>query len=157
MNWTAIGAVGELIGGLVVVVSLFYLALQIRQNTNAIRSSTQQAFRSALQTSNGYALANADVWHRGTFEAVPLKGEDYTRYLTIVHSALNAYEALFAEYLAGNVEEDFWQGKARQLAWVFRGLNGYRAWVEHTDLFDSRFVDYVTRNLLPTDPPQLDA
>ena len=36
MNWNTIGAVGEIVGALVVVVSLVYLALQIRtQNTQS--------------------------------------------------------------------------------------------------------------------------
>jgi len=36
MNWNAIGAVGEIVGTLAVVVSLVYLALQIRtQNTQS--------------------------------------------------------------------------------------------------------------------------
>ncbi len=39
MNWDAIGAVGEILGALVVVVTLGYLAIQIRQNTAALRVS----------------------------------------------------------------------------------------------------------------------
>ncbi len=157
MNWTAIGAVGELTGAVLVVLSLVYLARQVTQNTAALRSSNQQAFRDALQTVNGYALENLDVWHRGAFEGEVLTGADYTTYLTIVHSALNGYEALYAEYLAGHVDEEFWQGKVRQLQWVFRVPSGYKAWVDHTDLFDSRFVQFVDANLLPDEPPKLDA
>ena len=33
MNWDAIGAVGEIIGALAVVVTLAYLAVQIRAST----------------------------------------------------------------------------------------------------------------------------
>ena len=36
MNWEAIGAISEMIGALAVVVSLIYLAFQIRQNTNQL-------------------------------------------------------------------------------------------------------------------------
>ena len=32
MNWDAIGAVGEIIGAVVVIVTLLYVAKQIRQN-----------------------------------------------------------------------------------------------------------------------------
>ena len=34
MNWDALGAIGELVGALAVVVTLIYLAVQIRQSTN---------------------------------------------------------------------------------------------------------------------------
>lgn len=33
MNWEAIGAVGEALGSIAVLVTLIYLAIQIRQNT----------------------------------------------------------------------------------------------------------------------------
>ena len=37
MNWDAIGAVGEIVGALAVVVTLAYLAVQIRQNTRMMQ------------------------------------------------------------------------------------------------------------------------
>jgi len=37
VNWQAIGAVGELLGGIVVLASLVFLGLQIRRNTQALR------------------------------------------------------------------------------------------------------------------------
>jgi hypothetical protein len=37
MNWDAIGAIAELLGALGVLGSLLYLAVQIRQNTKALR------------------------------------------------------------------------------------------------------------------------
>ena len=39
MNWEAIGAIGEVVGGIAVVVTLVYLAIQIRQNTHMSRAS----------------------------------------------------------------------------------------------------------------------
>jgi len=42
MNWDAIGAVGEIVGATAVVVSLIYLAVQVRQNTNASKAATVQ-------------------------------------------------------------------------------------------------------------------
>ena len=37
MNWEAIGAVGEIIGALAVVLTLAYLAIQVRQNTRMMQ------------------------------------------------------------------------------------------------------------------------
>jgi len=38
MNWEAVGAIGEVFGALVVVGTLLYLALQIRQNSNLAKA-----------------------------------------------------------------------------------------------------------------------
>ena len=43
MNWDAIGAVADSIGAVVVIVTLIYLTIQLRQNTKAIRHSTDRA------------------------------------------------------------------------------------------------------------------
>ena len=37
MNWDAIGAGAELIGATGVIITLIYLAMQIRQNTNQLK------------------------------------------------------------------------------------------------------------------------
>ena len=44
MNWEAVGAIAELIAAIGVIVSLLYLAMQIRQNTASVRASTYQDF-----------------------------------------------------------------------------------------------------------------
>jgi hypothetical protein len=43
MNWDAIGAIAETLSAIAVVATLIYLALQIRQNTQVIGSSTRHA------------------------------------------------------------------------------------------------------------------
>jgi hypothetical protein len=34
MNWDAIGAIGEIVGALAVLITLIYLAMQIKQNSD---------------------------------------------------------------------------------------------------------------------------
>lgn len=63
MNWDAVGAVGEIVGALAVVMALIYLAVQVRQSTNATQavsiqtaSSLDQEFLLALGTDQDTAL-----------------------------------------------------------------------------------------------------
>ena len=42
MNWEAIGAIGEVLGAIGVIVTLGYLAIQIRQNTKVTKAATAQ-------------------------------------------------------------------------------------------------------------------
>lgn len=48
MNWDAIGAIGELIGALAVVVTLGFLALQVRRSTRATNESNRLERASAI-------------------------------------------------------------------------------------------------------------
>ena len=43
MNWEAIGAIGEMVSAIGVIATLGYLAVQIKQNTRAIRGATLNA------------------------------------------------------------------------------------------------------------------
>jgi len=63
MNWEAIGAIGEILGAIAVVATLFYLAIQIRQGTKVSRANMTKdlylASRSALlDLSGNRELAN---------------------------------------------------------------------------------------------------
>ncbi len=48
MNWDAIGAIGELIGALAVVITLVFLVLQVRHNTRAMNESNRLERASAI-------------------------------------------------------------------------------------------------------------
>ncbi len=67
MNWEALGAIGEILGSLVVVVSLIYVARQIRQNTEQSKLASSHA----VDTSNMlafdpiYLAENSKIWTEG--------------------------------------------------------------------------------------------
>jgi hypothetical protein len=42
MNWDALGAIGDFVSGMGVIVTLGYLAVQIRSNTNLVRGQAQR-------------------------------------------------------------------------------------------------------------------
>ena len=75
MNWEAIGAIGELVGGLAVVLTLIYIAFQVRQSSKQIdqhsRALDASTFYAAGEGFNRwFALliqdeAIADLWLRG--------------------------------------------------------------------------------------------
>jgi hypothetical protein len=45
VNWEAIGAIGDLMGGLVVIVSVAYLAVQIRQSNRHAEAEREEGHR----------------------------------------------------------------------------------------------------------------
>ena len=76
MNWEIAAAVGELIGALAVVVSLIYLAAQIKQNTRSVDEQTR-AHRVASLTAVGQGFSgfrsliasddkNAGLWEKAS-------------------------------------------------------------------------------------------
>ena len=53
MDWNALGAIGELVGAVAVLITVGYLAVQIRQNTRALESGgAELAARRAMCSPN---------------------------------------------------------------------------------------------------------
>ena len=56
-----LGSIGSIISGIAVVVSLIYLAIQIRQNTEAERTSTYQSIVSDFGAMNNNIAGNPEL------------------------------------------------------------------------------------------------
>ncbi len=95
MNWDAIGAIGEVVGAIAVVATLFYLAFQIRQNTQMSRASMTKdlmlASRAAIMD-NASNDRLADIWAeiRGDFDDA-----DAARRYSFYQSYFRLYELQF--------------------------------------------------------------
>ena len=90
MDLDALGNLGDFLGGVGVVITLVYLAIQIRQNTRQLRVAADAARTTALEdTTLGVnrwiekITANkdlADVWRRGLEDPGQLDEADFVRF-----------------------------------------------------------------------------
>jgi hypothetical protein len=86
MDWSAIGAIAEIIGAAGVVVSLMYLAYQVRQNTRATKAGTRQALADGVQRLASDVVEVDDI-ARVMFDAMEGKKSNLTRGLGFRHAA----------------------------------------------------------------------
>lgn len=111
MNWQAIGAIGELLGAVAVVGTLAYLAIQIRQHTRAVHSSTFQATTDALNHINMVIASDPDLVRvicsrpRSLDELTP---EDRYRYSYILLSLFRVRETAYYQHLEGTTAQQSW-------------------------------------------------
>src|SRR5581483_582512 len=61
MNWEAVGAIGEIIGAISVAVTLIFLALELRQSTSALKSSTFLAISTLMGSTMEVWASHADL------------------------------------------------------------------------------------------------
>ena len=79
VNWEAISAIGQIVGAIAVVISLIYLATEVRSNARATR---QAAMRSTVDSLNRFAqqiIGHADLAelrNRGFHDFESLEGTD---------------------------------------------------------------------------------
>ena len=145
MNWDAIGAVGEVVGAVSVVVSLVYLATQIRQGAIAQRAATLQAFAESM------ARASEELAHdellglflRGQHGFSSLADEDRMSVHLMLVGLFRRFEALLLQMQLGLVDPEV----ATMFMKPIHGmapLPGVRDWwSQWHGIFSAQFVEYV--------------
>jgi hypothetical protein len=89
MNWEALGAIGEIVGAIAVVLTLGYLALQIRQNTRLLRATALSATADAYLSFNrllGSDPASAYVFQVGLEDFPSLSEAEQRQFLNLLRA-----------------------------------------------------------------------
>jgi len=156
----ALGNIGDFLGGIGVVITLIYLAFQIRQNTAQLRSDAEQRRLSSVdEMTRGLADWESDIvtsaevanlWVRGIKGDERLRGEERLRFEYQGARILQMWQANYVRYLHTG-DSDNWGGNALHIR-MFLGWPGFRAyWDKTKHLYNDRFQEEVER--LASAPP----
>ena len=107
INWDAVGATAEFVGALAVVVTLIYLATQIRQNNKLLSSGSRQALIANDATSLSAGLQFSDVFARYV-NGDALSTEDQLRLSFMFALDLRNREFEYFQYTHGLLDEETW-------------------------------------------------
>jgi hypothetical protein len=127
-----LGNIGDFIGGVAVVVSLMYLAFQIRRNTLYIQASTIQSATEAATEIMELMARDPDVlrlFQAGTHDFEALSEFDRYRFGTVMGTLLYRFENLVTQTQRGLLPHDSWEGILNRLKGTF-ALPGTLAWWE---------------------------
>ena len=109
MNWDAAGAIGELIGAPAVVITLIYLALQIRHSNELAQATAhEQATDQWCETSSPLLDRTlAELFIRGCDSYVELDPTDRLRFATLFSNQVFQFETVFEKRKRGFVDDTF--------------------------------------------------
>ena len=99
-----LGALGEFVGAMGVILTLVYLAIQIRQNTRGIRASTVQAIQSAMNDAHSSVrndLDSARVFRIG-LAAQDLAVDELVQFRMLMYSVFAQFESIFFQKETGH-------------------------------------------------------
>ena len=118
MSWQDLGSIGEIISAIAVVISLVYLAFQIRQNTKQIDQNTKAAQAAAFDSSIAHtfmarqAVAEnpdlARIYLEGSRDPETLSDEDRLRYRLILHNILWSIWNMQSQSQVGGMSSETW-------------------------------------------------
>ena len=146
VNWEAISAIGQVVGALAVVISLIYLAREVRSNARetrraAMRSMLDALTRLARDTTNNADLA--ELRNRGFRDFESLEDTDRARFSSNMHSTFRIAEDLYYQHSDGHLDPHRWRGLETLLRDVNKAPGVQAWWRSHSQYFSEKFVKFV--------------
>ena len=153
----ALGNIGDFVGGLAVVITLIYLAVQIRLNTRQMELNTSAVKAAAYQAHlDSSRMANLEIvrdrqlaeWTVITPEALEqLDLADRTRFDMHFMGAFRSRQHLFVQAQDGLIRQDLVATHDAGLRGLFRNPGVRDLWSRRKDQFIPDFVRHVEKLL----------
>ncbi len=166
MNWDAIGAIGEVLGALGVIISLVYLSVQIRQNTRQIGEHSRELRISAIDSiASSFSRFRdplirdpeiAALWVRGIENYRDLADVEQVRLGRLLQELFFAHQNTWSRYREGATTEAAWQDHRQAIAANLRHPGIRSWWAETRPIYADEF-ELVIEELLRESPAVPDA
>ena len=152
MTIAELGSLGEFIASFGVLITLIYLAIQLRQSTKAVRLNTGRAVTEELQII--FSLIASDeslskVFMEGA-QNEELSGINRLRYYTLISNLVRVYENAYLQNREQAVAADHWAGLTRMMIDVTAMPAFPIYWEDRKHWFSDDFRLHMDTEIVPT-------
>ena len=150
MNWEAAGAIGEILGSLAVIGSIFYLGLQVKHAAGVAKASAQQSaaqmtIDTMIPTLDSQILSTAS---RKATNDEELTADELSNYLRWVWIRMRVAENAYYQYRQGLLDLDTWIGHSLLiLGHIGPGTVAGPYWERFSLRYSDKFLEEVDRIL----------
>ncbi len=143
MNWEVISAVAEILGATGVIITVIYLAIQIRHNTRFVQGSTEHTLMS--QEIEVYALmaTHADVYQRGCDNLASLTKAERVVFNNLMYSQMSQFYAGWVGFKRGLIDQPVWQAYENSTLMTMADRGFRQAWEQDKAGYPQGFQDEV--------------
>jgi len=145
MNWEAIGAIGEIVGALAVVISLIYLASQIRvQNREAQIACAHEisvGFRESIASTQDPYIAALTLKAFRDFDG--LEEAEKLQFFSISQSYLRVWEEAHYQYQQARLDEGMWRAMNTQFTDLMAAEAIQKVWALRKHTYHPNFRLYI--------------
>ena len=151
MNWDAIGAIGELVGAIGVILTLIYLAIQIRNNTRAVRLETAHNIMEEIRDLYSLMAEHgelADLINRAATDYESISGQEKVRWYALNMNFIRSLENGHIQWQEGALDARVWYGMKRQSVDYTR-LPGFEEfWGNRKHWFSKEFQEFMRSEIM---------
>lgn len=148
MNWTKLSAVAELLSSVAIVVTLVYLAVQTRQNTEAIQANGRQTTASLEMELLLNQADHPEIWARQHLEN--LSDVELTHMNSWMVAFFRMRELDWFNYRNGVIGEDEWTSYRQSIHSVLSTDRARVWWSNMSRNYSPGFAALVTETIKET-------
>jgi hypothetical protein len=148
MSIMELGALGEFVGAIAVVVTLIYLALQIRQNTDTVKDSNMRSQTDRFIGHSRFVVATpgfTSVFRRGCEDLSKLDDDERWMFGTFMYSMFQGFQETYHLHQKSRTEAFNWNS-LKDAMMVYLGRPGGKEWwlgISKRQMLDESFAVYV--------------
>jgi len=142
----ALGNIGDFLGGIGVVVTLVYLAMQIRKNTDPVRSASLDSVSLAHSAFLDRLASDPDltrIWFNGHSGRAEFTETDEQQFLNLLMSSARRWESAFLQSKVGTLDFESYAGIFAEYTFVFSSPGAQRYWKRIRGVFVAEFVEFA--------------
>ncbi len=143
MNWDAIGAIGEILGAVAVLITLIYLATQIRQNTEQARLNSIQAVNASNDSAFEpiYIPENSLIFTKGQSSYSSLSDHEKLVFNMLMTRLIASFDSTTYQYLQGSYDEELYWGTAEFYSNFISSPGGSEWWETNKAPFSTACIE----------------
>lgn len=153
MHLESLGNIGEFVSGIAVVVSLLYLATQVRQHGRSVRSAALSSISASISEFLDHVARDPSLttlWFDGLSGTAELPEAEGRRFSLLLLSLLRRWESAYHESSAAELESEAWAGVQQGLVMIFSSPGAQQWWRSvGANLFSPDFAAFANRSLPP--------
>lgn len=138
--------IAEIIGAVAIIISLIYVSIQVRDNTNAIRSAATNDAATAMQSwymTIGSSEQTSKVFYNGMTDPESLNREQMFQFIMITHAAFLGFQNSFELAEQGTLDPEIRDSITNTLM-ATKDLPGYKIyWKQRGPQFNQRFREFI--------------
>jgi hypothetical protein len=161
MSISELGALGEFIGALLLFVSLIYVAIQLRQNTKALRAESQRSSIDQFTNIDLVIMGNPELREAVLALATEAKFSEMSpdqsiRTNAVLQAYCSTFNRVFQDTRAGVADPSYWKGLESTIQANLIQNSLFQEWwrsrAAQDSLYSGEFYDWISAEVEKVEP-----
>lgn len=153
MNWDAVGALGQVVGALAVVLTLVYLAAQVRQNTNGVKIGATAGAIAAVREWNYLLISDSsvrNVFRKALHGLENLSEDESAQFGAFTLNFIKIAENLHFQYVNGALDPSIWGAWEHHLSHFLTTAGCQQYFQRWRQSFNPKFQEWMDNQVPDT-------